>query len=141
MEGAKAALPIWAEFMKRAHKHREYRDVSEFEVPEGVVTAQVDPQTGDLATSACPQVLTDYYLLGTQPVQFCALHQGGSTEIAGWETGAPAQTTTLPNVPGPSASLPPAPASPPVDGTQPPARQQPSKSNMFERLKNLFHRQ
>ena len=27
MEGAKAALPIWTEFMKRAHRHRAYRDV------------------------------------------------------------------------------------------------------------------
>ena len=25
IEGAKAALPIWTEFMKRAHKHRAYR--------------------------------------------------------------------------------------------------------------------
>jgi penicillin-binding protein 1B len=138
LDGAKAAMPVWTEFMKRAHKHRQYRDVSDFEVPEGVVTAQIDPETGDLATSACPQVVTDYYLLGTQPVQFCPLHQGGSTEIAGWETGSPTQVTSLPNVPGPSTSLPTPP--PAADGTQPPPRQEP-KANMFDRLKNLFHHQ
>jgi len=86
LEGAKAALPIWTEFMKRAHKHRAYRDVTDFAMPDGVVSAQVDADTGQLATSACPKVVTDYYLLGTQPSQFCTLHQGGSTEIAGWET-------------------------------------------------------
>jgi penicillin-binding protein 1B len=136
MEGAKAALPIWTEFMKRAHKHREYRDVSDFEIPEGVVSAQIDPESGALATSACPQVVTDYYLLGTQPVQFCPLHQGGSTEIAGWETGSQTQST-LPNIPAPSTSLPPPPG---TDGTQTPAdRQNPPKRGMFDKLKSIFH--
>ena len=85
MEGAQAALPIWTEFMKLAHKRRDYRDVSDFEVPDGVVSAQVDADTGQLATSLCPRVVTEYYLLGTQPAQFCAQHPGGTTEIAGWD--------------------------------------------------------
>ena len=99
MEGAKAALPIWTDFMKRAHRHRAYRDVSQFDVPDGVVSAQIDADTGQLATSLCPRVITEYYLLGTQPVQFCPLHPGGATEIAGWDA-----------VPAPS--LPAAPAYP-----------------------------
>ena len=28
LEGAHSALPVWAEFMKRAHEHREYRNVT-----------------------------------------------------------------------------------------------------------------
>ena len=43
LEGAHSALPVWAEFMKRAHEHREYRNVSEFEAPPGVVRVQIDP--------------------------------------------------------------------------------------------------
>jgi penicillin-binding protein 1B len=133
-QGSKVALPIWTEFMKRAHKHRAYRDVGDFDVPEGVVSAQIDPDSGALATSACPQVTTDYYLLGTQPVQFCPLHQGGSTEIAGWETASPAPAT-LPNVPAPSTSLP-----PPSDPRQTPAdKQEPAKRGLFEKLRNIFH--
>jgi penicillin-binding protein 1B len=89
MEGAKAALPIWTDFMKRAHQHRAYRDVKDFDVPDGVVSAQVDADTGQLATSACPRISTDYYLVGTQPTQYCTLHLGGATEIAGWETAPP----------------------------------------------------
>ena len=137
IEGAKAALPIWAEFMKRAHKHRLYRDVKDFEVPEGVVSAQVDPETGGLATSACPQVITDYYLLGSQPVQFCPLHEGGSTEIAGWET-AP-QPTTLPNINQPGTGVP-----PPADnpGAVQPSDNKPDQQkhrSVFDKLKSIFH--
>jgi penicillin-binding protein 1B len=137
MEGAKAALPIWADFMKRAHKHREYRDVTDFEVPEGVVTAQIDPQSGDLATSACPQVVTDYYLVGTQPVQFCPLHQGGSTEIAGWET-APQGQSTLPKVPPPSGSLPPPSGPDNVQNTKD-KQDERAKRGLFDKLKSIFH--
>jgi penicillin-binding protein 1B len=136
IEGAKAALPIWTDFMKRAHKHREYRDVTDFEVPDGVVTAQIDPESGDLATSACPQVVTYYYLLGTQPVQFCPLHQGGSTEIAGWET-APQGQTTLPNVPARATSLPP-PAVPDNAENAKDKRDQ-QKRTLFDKLKSIFH--
>ncbi len=85
MDGSKAALPIWTDFMKRAHRHRAYRDVTQFDVPEGVVSAQVDADSGQLATTLCPRVITGYYLLGTQPVQYCSLHPGGATEIAGWD--------------------------------------------------------
>jgi penicillin-binding protein 1B len=139
MDGAKAALPIWAEFMKRAHKHRLYRDVKDFEVPEGVVSAQVDPETGALATSACPQVITDYYLLGSQPTQFCPLHAGGSTEIAGWETGPQGQVTTLPNVGRPPTGLPPATDN---GGQVQPPDNKPDKEkhrSVFDKLKSIFH--
>lgn len=100
MEGAKAALPIWTEFMKKAHKHRAYRDVVQFEIPDGVVSSEVDPETGQLATSACPKSQSEYYLVGTQPTTFCQLHMGGSTQIASWDTTA-GPTTTLPNLNAP----------------------------------------
>ncbi len=140
LEGAQAALPIWTEFMKRASKHREYRDVADFQVPEGVVTAQIDPDSGDLATSACPHVVTNYYILGTQPVQFCPLHEGGSTEIAGWETSSPGAQTTIPNIAPPSTRL------PPPGGSQTPDqaakdKRDASKRNLLDKLKSIFHDQ
>ena len=82
MEGAKAALPIWTEFMKRAHHHREYRHVAEFEAPDGVVGAEIDPESGQIATNACPQVHLEYFIAGTQPVEACRLHGGGATQVA-----------------------------------------------------------
>jgi penicillin-binding protein 1B len=79
--------------MKRAHEHREYRNVSEFEAPAGVVGVQIDPASGQLATAACPKVRTEYFIDGTQPVELCQLHGGGGTRVAGWETGQPARTS------------------------------------------------
>ncbi len=139
LEGAKAALPIWTEFMKRAHKHRAYRDVAQFDVPDGVVSAQIDPLSGALATSACPKVDTEYYLLGTQPVQFCPLHQAGATEIAGWETSTPEQPGTVPNGPPAPGVVPPGTAGeinpPPQDKN----KQDTKKPGLFDKLKSIFH--
>ena len=134
MEGAKAALPIWTEFMKRAHKHRAYRDVTDFAVPDGVVSAQVDSQSGDLATSACPLITTEYYLVGTQPVQFCPLHPGGSTEIAGWESASPESSNG--DTASSSSSGSPPPGTPPPNQTQPNSGKD---QGLFDRLKSIFH--
>lgn len=85
LEGAKAALPIWTEFMKRAHRYREYRGVQEFAPPDGITTVDIDPLTGELATSSCPKPRTEVFLAGTQPVQLCRLHGGSRTSIASWD--------------------------------------------------------
>ena len=138
LDGAKAALPIWTEFMKRAHKHRAYRDVTNFAVPDGVVSAQIDADTGQLATSACPRVVTDYYLLGTQPVQFCLLHQGGSTEIAGWESSpAPTVQASVPTVLPTQAMSQPPPGAQPNPNNNP--QEKPKKKGFFDKLKSIFH--
>ena len=93
LEGAHSAAPIWAEFMKRAMQFREYRDVQEFPVPDGIVSVEIDPQSGMPATPYCPRTRQEVYIAGTQPVGFCPLHGGGRqnvTNVAGWETPAPA---------------------------------------------------
>ena len=82
LTGAYSALPIWTEFMKRAHQHREYRDVHAFAAPKGIVTAEIDAQTGELATAACPKVRNEVFIAGTQPAQLCRLHGGGITQVA-----------------------------------------------------------
>ncbi len=57
LEGAYSALPIWVEFMKRAHQHRgKYRNVHAFTPPDGIVTVEIDSDTGERATRACPNV-------------------------------------------------------------------------------------
>ncbi len=138
IDGPKAALPIWTDFMKRAHKHREYRDVTSFAVPEGVVSAQIDPLSGGLATSACPKVTTAYFLLGTQPVQFCPLHQAGATEIAGWETSSPEQAAALPNVPPPPSTMPSG-STPGMNAQdQQKKKQEQKKPGFLDRLKSIF---
>jgi penicillin-binding protein 1B len=91
LEGARSALPIWTEFMKRAHQHPEYRNVHEFAVPSGVVTVQIDAETGELATPNCPKVRSEVFIAGTQPVAVCHLHGGAVGPVAQAGPGA-AQT-------------------------------------------------
>lgn len=75
LEGAKSALPVWTEFMRRAHQLPQYRDPHEFERPEGIVTVNIDPSTGLRATEACPWVSSEVFIAGTQPRQECYHYQ------------------------------------------------------------------
>ncbi len=145
LEGAHSALPVWAEFMKRAHEHREYRNVTEFEPPAGVVSAQIDPLSGQLATASCPKVRTEYFIEGTQPVEMCQLHGGGGTQVASWETapsgqagrdrasgsagGAGSQPRERVAQDGPAPVQEPSPANPPK-----PAK----KKSLLDRLRSIF---
>jgi penicillin-binding protein 1B len=85
LEGAHSALPIWTEFMKKAHAHREYRNVHEWSAPDGIVTADIDPESGQLATANCPKTRSEVFLAGTQPIETCPLH-GGGTQITDWNS-------------------------------------------------------
>ncbi|MCX6610817.1 MAG: penicillin-binding transpeptidase domain-containing protein [Acidobacteria bacterium] len=76
LEGARSALPIWTEFMKRAHTHREYRNVHGFEPPQGVVSAEVDVATGKLGAGQ-----SEVYVAGTQPVEGVS----GQTQVFAWD--------------------------------------------------------
>lgn len=66
--GARAALPIWLEFMKKAHTGRELED---FAAPEGILFKQVDPRTGLLSAENCKQSIREAFLPGTEPRQYC----------------------------------------------------------------------
>ena len=54
LEGAHSAAPIWAEFMTRALEYREYRDAKPFRAPEGIVSIEIDPESGYPATALLP---------------------------------------------------------------------------------------
>ncbi len=143
LEGARSALPIWTEFMKRAHQHREYRNVHEFEAPEGVVTADIDADNGLLATPGCPKIRSEVFLAGTQPVEACRLHGGGRTQVAGWEPLVPASGEHNPVVGGdgarPGAAQ--APATSISITPARPAQPEPARKShgFFGRLKDIFH--
>jgi penicillin-binding protein 1B len=81
IDGARSALPIWTEFMKRAHQHPEYRKVHEFATPRGIVTAQIDAETGELATPNCAHVRSEVFIDGTEPVEACHLHGGATMPV------------------------------------------------------------
>jgi len=110
LEGARSALPIWAEFMKRAAEFRAYRDVKYFQAPSGVVSIQIDPDSGMPATPQCPKKINEVFISGTEPVGSCPLHGGGSdnTNVSGWDAPQPARPATAQprapsDSPGPTA--------------------------------------
>ena len=63
LEGARSALPIWADFMKRASKSRPYSSAHEFRAPAGVVSAGICDESGNLAGSSCPKVRTEWFII------------------------------------------------------------------------------
>jgi penicillin-binding protein 1B len=144
IEGAKSALPVWAEFMKRAHELRQYHNVTDFTAPAGIVSAQIDPTTGQLATANCPTVRMEYFIEGTQPVETCTVHGGGATRMAGWDQ--PAVQGQQPVTDGASpppmqANVPPPRANTAADPQAPPnAPQDAKKKGVFGRLRDIFRK-
>jgi penicillin-binding protein 1B len=105
LEGAHSAAPIWAEFMKTATQFREYRDTRSFQAPDGIVSIEIDPQSGMPAAPSCPTHRSEVYIAGTQPLGICPLHGGGRTvtNVAGWDVAPPAAaqpTDTTPRISG-----------------------------------------
>jgi penicillin-binding protein 1A len=62
--GGKAALPIWLEYMKAAHESLPPRG---FPVPDGVVFANIDNETGRLVSSGSKSVVRQAFVDGTEP--------------------------------------------------------------------------
>jgi penicillin-binding protein 1B len=55
LTGAEAALPAWTEFVKAAVEQRPELGGEKFDRPAGITTIEIDPETGMVATSNCPQ--------------------------------------------------------------------------------------
>jgi penicillin-binding protein 1B len=152
IEGAHSALPIWAEFMKRAHAVKEYRNPEPFEPVDGIVTAQLDPDTQDLATYACPRQTTEVFIAGSQPSQYCRLHGGGgrrdllATNVAGWDSDSARKKEDGEENPGVTIQLRGDGAAPdesgaPAASSQTPATppgQQQKKKGLFGRILDVF---
>ena len=72
LTGSQAAVPIWIEFMKTALAGRPNQ---RFEVPDGIVFADIDSDTGQLALPWCPLTRTEAFVEGTEPLGYCELHR------------------------------------------------------------------
>jgi penicillin-binding protein 1B len=140
LEGARSALPIWAEFMKRAAEFRTYRDVHYFQPPSGIVSIQIDPESGMPATAQCPKTINEFFISGTEPVGSCPLHGGSSqdnTNVTSWDTPQQppprTQNSGQPRPPADSAPGEQAAATPPTGQPESPdaTPQEPKKKKGF----------
>jgi penicillin-binding protein 1B len=73
LTGARGALPIWVDLMAGI-RHRW--EGSSFPEPPGIVHAEIDPETGQVAGDACPERRPEIFIAGTEP-ELCEEHQGG----------------------------------------------------------------
>jgi len=62
--GARAALPIWIEFMQKALQNRP---IQYFDIPDDVVKVSIDPSSGLLASDNAPDAVKALFKKGTEP--------------------------------------------------------------------------
>ncbi len=71
LSGAAGALRIWTRVMKAAYPAGSRRT---FVVPPRIATAEIDPESGLLATSGCPQRYLEAFPEELVPTETCPLH-------------------------------------------------------------------
>lgn len=76
LEGARAALPIWARFIVTAYDTMQYPN-EDFKMPSGIVAEQVCVESGQLATEGCPEVRMEYFNRKFPLPETCIRHTGG----------------------------------------------------------------
>ena len=81
--GARMAAPAWARFYRDGWRERG-RD---WDVPDGLESAYIDPETGALAGEYCPLSAREWFRVGTAPQNRCEEHEhdGFSTWLGGLE--------------------------------------------------------
>ena len=80
LSAADAAVPIWADFVRQA---LAAYPASEFTVPAGVVFADVDVTTGQLANRFCPTVARETFLADAVPGP-CEEHGRFGDQVENW---------------------------------------------------------
>jgi penicillin-binding protein 1B len=74
LTGADSALPAWVEFVRRATELRPELGGQSFERPASITTVEIDPDTGLLAASSCPQRERVALAPAFLPDHECSLH-------------------------------------------------------------------
>jgi penicillin-binding protein 1B len=92
LEGAKSALPIWTDFMKKAVAQSKYYARPFDNAPAGLITMSIDPESGRPAGPNCPTRRFDHFLSGQEPHGTCPLHSGGSGDVPLVKVSSPGAT-------------------------------------------------
>jgi membrane carboxypeptidase/penicillin-binding protein len=71
--GGRLAAPAWAEFYRGGWHEPQG---SAFIAPAGMVSAIVDPESGELAGDWCPTRARQWFKPGSEPTEECHLHTG-----------------------------------------------------------------
>ena len=71
-DGSRAALPVWARFMREAYKVLDLNH-SDFIRPDNVKTVEICFESKMNLSKLCP-VEKEIFIDGTQPVEICKVH-------------------------------------------------------------------
>ena len=82
LDGSRAALPIWIDFMLEAERQGVLSG-EKFVQPADILALPIDRKSGLRATPRCREVYTEYYVRGTEPLRRCVTHQIESGPWAG----------------------------------------------------------
>jgi membrane carboxypeptidase/penicillin-binding protein len=74
--GGAVAAPIWERFMRKAVASKPIVD---FPRPDTVASVSIDPATGCLATEDSPKRRDEFYIVGTEPGEYCK--ESGETAL------------------------------------------------------------
>ena len=77
--GAKAALPIWIQFMKVALADQPEATMAQ---PDNIVTARINPASGMLASAKEKNAITEVFQQGTVPTQYANNASATGTVVA-----------------------------------------------------------
>jgi len=82
--GAKAALPIWIDYMRQALQNSPENDLPQ---PTGIVAVKIDPQSGLLARPGDNNAIVQYFDAAHVPTMM-SLSSGGSSNSSGSSGGS-----------------------------------------------------
>jgi penicillin-binding protein 1B len=73
LEGSRSALPIWAEFMKKAYQIHPVKDTNAmaFNPPPGIEIVRIDSATHRRGDPSCGESFDEAFLWGTAPTASC----------------------------------------------------------------------
>ncbi len=77
MAGTRAALPIWANFMRMAYDTLNWEE-ADFAVPDGVVRLDICTDSFQKARPSCPNVISEVFRVDDAPMDECPMHTGYS---------------------------------------------------------------
>jgi len=138
LQGADAAAPLWAEFMKRAILLPQYSDVKSFIPPEGVTTARIDKTSNLLADPTCPN--SNFYVAfldGTAPHNTCSQMGESPQNLLQKIFGIGGNKSAPPETPSTAAPIVRVAPNTPPDGNAPDTTQPaavPKKKNFFQKI-------
>jgi penicillin-binding protein 1B len=99
LTGAESALPVWSEFVRGAVELRPELGGAAFLRPEGIMSVDIDPATGQLASPSCPQRERIAITHALAPTSECFTHQTLFPLLASYDAPqlAPQATLVLPD--------------------------------------------